>query len=106
MPEISSLSVPHTDTPEHRQYSFEASPTASEHTCEKCKVRDAEMSFSYWSPEDEYDESGFCCTLCAMAMVSELSKIERAVKIETSDGRWCQIYMGDEDNHSVSLGSR
>ena len=34
-----------------------------------------------------------------MAVVPELSNVERTAKIETSDGRWCQIHMGDKDKH-------
>jgi hypothetical protein len=107
MPETNPVSIPQSPyAPEHKQYTFHADPSASEHLCENCRLRDAELSFGFWSPEDEFDESGFCCTLCAMALVSELSNVERAVKIETSDGRWCEIKMGSGDDHSVAFGSR
>ena len=90
---------------QQRKFIFNADPHASDHVCDNCKVRDAEMSYGFWSPEEEFDESGFCCTLCAMALVSERSDVKRKVKIETSDGRWCQLQMGPEDFHSAEFGS-
>src|SRR5947207_10229126 len=85
--------------PEQPQYTFRSDPEASDQTCGHCKTRDAEMAFSIFIPED-FTEDGYCCTVCAMAMVTELSSVERQIKIETSDGRYGVIQTGpDEDNH-------
>ena len=99
MPETHPLAFTPTEyLPEHRQYTFHANPDACNHTCDHCKMRSAELSFSFLSPKDDYDESGYCCTVCGMGMVTELSSVERTITVKTSDGLGCEIHTsGDED---------
>jgi hypothetical protein len=78
-------------------YGFTHDPSASEQLCGHCKSADAEMQFNFSIAEDDYDEDGFCCLLCAMSMVAELSDIKRSVEIRTSDNCGCTIQTAAED---------